>query len=76
MISQRNCRHFTSSPPIVKKINRKITLVFHYFARIEKNASQLFCMRDIENINQSIGIYEKYDKKFPQNGQFAHQQIY
>ena len=65
MISQRNCRHFTSSPPIARKINRKITLVFHYFARIEKNASQLFCMRDIENINQSIGIYEKYDKKFP-----------
>ena len=30
---------------------------------IEKNASQLFCTGDIENINQAIDIYEKYDKK-------------
>ena len=31
--------------------------------RIEKNASQLFCTGDIENINQAIDIYEKYGKK-------------
>ena len=37
------------SPPIVRKINRKITLVFHYFACIEKSGSQLFCMGDIES---------------------------
>ena len=30
---------------------------------IEKNASQLFCTGDIENINQAIDIYEKYGKK-------------
>ena len=63
MISQRNCGQFIMSPPSVRKINRKITLVFHYFACIEKNASQLFFPGDIENINQVIGIYEKYDKK-------------
>ena len=62
MISQRNWQ-FIRSPPSVRKINEKITLVFHYFACIEKNASQLFCTGDIENINQAIDIYEKYDKK-------------
>ena len=36
MISQRHRGQFIRSPPIVRKINRKITLVFHYFARIEK----------------------------------------
>ena len=60
---QRNCRQFIRSPPNGRKINRKITLVFHYFAHIEKNASQLFCTGDIENINQAIDIYEKYGKK-------------
>ena len=63
MISQRNCGQFIRSSPSVRKINRKITLAFHYFACIEKNASQLFFPGDIENINQVIGIYEKYDKK-------------
>ena len=63
MISQRNCGQFIRSSPIVKKNNRKITLVFYYFVCIEKNASQLFCTGDIENINQAIDIYEKYDKK-------------
>ena len=63
MISQRNCGQFIRSPQIVSKIDRKITLVFHYFACIEKYASQLFCTGDIENINQAIAIYEKYEKK-------------
>ena len=45
-------------------------------ACIEKKASQLFCTGDIENINQAINIYGKYDKKFLLHGQFAHQQIY
>ena len=35
------------------------------FARTEKPASQLFCAGDIENINQAIDIYKKYDKKIP-----------
>ena len=64
------------SPPIVGKTNRKITLVFYYFVHIEKNAIQLFCTGDIEDINQAINIYEKYNKKSHKNGQFAHQQIY
>ena len=65
MILQRNCGQFIRSPPIVRKNNRKIKLIFHCFSRIEKNASQLFCTGDIENINQAIDIYEKYDKKIP-----------
>ena len=32
---------------------------------MEKNASQLFFMSDIENINQAINIYEKCDKIIP-----------
>ena len=32
MIMQRNHRQFIRSPTIVRNINRKITLVFHYFA--------------------------------------------
>ena len=48
---------------LIERINRKITLAFHYFACIEKNASQLFFPGDVENINQAIDIYEKYDKK-------------
>ena len=65
IILQRNHGQFLRSTPIVRKINRKITLVFHYFARIEKSVSQLFCTGDIENINQAIEVYEKYDKKIP-----------
>ena len=65
MISQRNCGQFIRSPPIIRKINREITLVFYYFGCIEKNTSQLFYMSDIENINQAIDIYKKYDKKIP-----------
>ena len=49
----------------IKKINRRITLVFHYFAFIEKSANNLFCKGDIENINQAIDVYEKCIKKIP-----------
>ena len=66
MISQRNSGQFIRSPQIVSKIDRKITLVFHYFACIEKNASQLFCTGDIENINQAIDIYKNMMKNFYQ----------
>ena len=66
MISQRNCGQFIRSPQIVSKIDKKITLVFHYFGCIEKNASQLLCTGDIENINQGIDIHEKYDKNLYQ----------
>ena len=65
MISQRKCGQVIRLPPIVRKINRKITLVFHYFTRIEKNASHLLCTGEIANIYQAIDIYEKYDKNIP-----------
>ena len=65
MISQRNRGQLIRSPPIIRKINREIKLVFYYFACIEKNASQLFCTSDIENINQAIDIYKKDYKKIP-----------
>ena len=76
MIGQRNGGPFIASPPIIKKINRRITLGFHYFASIEKSANDLFCMGDIENIDQVVDVYDNYIKKFPQNDQLAHQQIY
>ena len=41
MISQRNRGKFIRSTAIVKKINRKIALVFHYFPRIEKNCKSI-----------------------------------
>ena len=63
IILERNRWEFLRSTPIVRKINGKITLVFHCFAHIEKNVIRLFCMGDIENINQAIEIYEKFDQK-------------
>ena len=53
------------SPPIIKRINRKIALFFQYFSCIEKNASQLFCTGNIESIDEAINIYEKYNKEIP-----------
>ena len=63
VMTQKNHRQFIKLAPIIKKINRKITLIFHYFADIEKNASQLFCSVDIENIDKAIEFYEKFSKK-------------
>ena len=63
IILERNHGQLLRSTSIFKKIHRKIALVFHYFALIEKSVSQLFCTGDVENINQAIEIYEKYDKK-------------
>ena len=61
---QGNYGQFIRSPPIVRKINRKITLFFHYLAHVGRNTSQLFCTSDIESTQEVIDIYEKYDKKF------------
>ena len=66
MIRQRNHGQFIASPPIIKKINRRITLVFHYLASIEKSANDLFCKEDIKSIDQAIDVYEKCIKKIPQ----------
>ena len=38
-------------------------LVFHYFDCIRLNIDLLFCTGDIENVNQAIDIYKKYEKK-------------
>ena len=65
MITQRARGQFIRSSPIVRNINRKILLAFHYFACIEKNTSQLFWIGDIENTNEAIDIYGKYIKKIP-----------
>ena len=65
MIRQRNCVEFTESAPVSEKINNGIVLVFHYFASLEKSASNLFCMGDIENIDQAIDVYKNYIKKIP-----------
>ena len=54
MISQRNRGQFIRSTAIARKINRKITLVFLYFPRIEKNISQLFCTSDKQKFNHMI----------------------
>ena len=62
---QTNLEDFITLPPMIRLINRKITLVFDYFAYIGKNASQLFCTSDIENIDKAIEIYEHFSKKIP-----------
>lgn len=56
-------RYLAPSPPLVRKLNRKIMLMSHYFKRIRLNAD-LFRTGDIENITQAIEAYEKFDKKF------------
>ena len=76
MILERNRGEFLRSTPIAWKTNEKIKLVFHCFAHIEKNVSQLFCMRNIENISQAIEIYEKYDQKNPLRTANLHINIY
>ena len=46
--------------PIIRSINRKIMLVFHYFAYIETNGCQLFCTGYIENLDKAVEIYENF----------------
>ena len=58
MITQKNRGKFMASPPIVRKIGRKIILVFHYFACIERNTSQVFSTGYVENIKEALEIYE------------------
>ena len=63
MRQRSNERYLAPSPPLVRKLNRKIMLMFHCFKRIRLNAD-LFRTGDIENITQAIEAYEKFDKKF------------
>ena len=67
MISQRNCGQFIRSPPIVRKIIRKVHWFFHYFEHIEKNASQLFCTGDIKTINQQYTFMKNMTKNYFQH---------
>lgn len=63
---QRNSEWFINpSPLLIKKINRKILWVFHYLDSIESNVNMLFCTGDVENVNEAINIYEKYENKIP-----------
>ena len=63
-ILQRGHAQFIRSPPIVRKVKIE-KLHFFLLFWIEKKASQLFCMGNIENINQAIDIYETYNKNIP-----------
>ena len=65
IMSQRNWGQSIRSPPVVRIINRKTALVFHYLAHVEKNKSELFCTDDIENTQEALDIYEKYYKIIP-----------
>ena len=60
MMIQRNHGEFTNLITTVKKLNRKIMLLFHYFSKIKTHAGNLFCKGDIQNIDGAIEIYEKF----------------
>ena len=61
---QRNSRKFTtSSSLLIKKLNKNITQIFHHFDCIKSNADILFCTGEVENVNQVVELYKKYEKK-------------
>ena len=61
---QRNSDWFINPSPLqIKKINRKIMWVFHYLDSIKSNVDMLFRTGDVENVNEAISIYEKYENK-------------
>ena len=62
---QRNCGQVITITPILKNLNRKITLLFHSFSQIKKYIDNLFCTGDIKNIDEAINVYENYNKKIP-----------
>ena len=61
--TQRNHGQVIIITPVVKKLNRKLTLLFHSFSQIKKNADNLFCTGDIKNIDEAIDVYQNYNKK-------------
>ena len=61
--TQRNHGQVIKITPVVKKLNRKLTLLFHSFSQIKKNADNLFCTGDIKNIDEAIDVYQNYNKK-------------
>ena len=60
---QRNHRLFIRIPTYIKKIGRKITMVFHCFEEIQKYTEQLLYTNDIHNIEEAINVYDKFEKK-------------
>ena len=50
-------------PTDIKKIGRKITMVFHCFEEIQKYSKQLLFTGDIDNIEEAINVYDKFEKK-------------
>ena len=63
MTWQRNHGLFITIPIDIKKIGRKITIVFHWFEEIQKYSEQLLCTGDIDNIEEAINVYDKFEKK-------------
>ena len=60
---QRNHGLFITNPTDIKKIGRKITMVFHCFEEIQKYSKQLLFTGDIDNIEEAINVYDKFEKK-------------
>ena len=71
---QRNRGQFLTIEPIIKRSNRKIKRLFHFFTEIQK-CRYLFCTAEIENIDEAIKVYENSTKKFHLNGHFVYQAI-
>ena len=38
-------------------------MVFHLFEEIQKYYEQLLCTEDIDNIEEAINVYDKFEKK-------------
>lgn len=63
---QRNIERFINPfPLLIKKINRKIMRVVHYFDFTKLTVNILFCTGNVENINETINFYQKYENKIP-----------
>ena len=55
---------------LIKNLNKKITQIFYHFDCIKSNVDIVFCTGEVENINQVIELYEKYEKKITLEWQF------
>ena len=57
MIKQRSRGQYFSLQLSIGEFNRKIT--------IEEYASQSFCTGEIENVTETLKIYEDFERKIP-----------
>ena len=60
---QKNHGLFITIPTDIKKIGRKITMVFYCLEEIQKYSKQLLYTGDIDNIEEAIHVYNKFEKK-------------